>query len=73
MQNQIFEAALGIVNPWYVNGVDFNTEQKSLSIHFDFVAGILNAKNQGDLLSSKSMRSKHASVKAGGCAGTCNN
>ena len=39
MQNQIFEAALGIANPWYINGVDFNAEQKSLSIHIDFVVG----------------------------------
>lgn len=39
MQNQIFEAALGIVNPWYIKGVDFDAEQKSLSIHIDFVAG----------------------------------
>ena len=39
MQNQIFEAALGIANPWYINGVDFDAEQKSLSIHIDFVVG----------------------------------
>ena len=39
MQNQIFEAALGIANPWYIKGVDFDAEQKSLSIHIDFVAG----------------------------------
>lgn len=40
MQNQIFEAALGIANPWYIKGVDFDVEQKSLSIHIDFVADI---------------------------------
>ena len=39
MQNQIFEAALGIVDPWFVQGVDFDAGQKSLSIHIDFVAG----------------------------------
>ncbi|MHB9100405.1 MAG: hypothetical protein ACYC2E_02645 [Sulfuricella sp.] len=39
MQNQIFEAALGIAHPWYVQGVDFDAEQKSLSIHIDFIAG----------------------------------
>ena len=39
MQNQIFEAALGIASPWYIKGVDFDAEQKSLSIHIDFVAG----------------------------------
>uniref|UniRef100_E6QVK2 Transposase n=1 Tax=mine drainage metagenome TaxID=410659 RepID=E6QVK2_9ZZZZ len=39
MQNQIFEAALGISNPWYIKGVDFDVERKHLSIHIDFVAG----------------------------------
>jgi len=39
MQNQIFEAALGIASPWYINGVDFDAERKTLSIHIDFVAG----------------------------------
>ncbi|MFY9260292.1 MAG: ISL3 family transposase [Gallionella sp.] len=39
MQNQIFEAALGIANPWYIKGVDFDAGQKSLTIHIDFVAG----------------------------------
>lgn len=39
MQNQLFEAALGIANPWYIKGVDFDAGQKSLSIHIDFVAG----------------------------------
>lgn len=39
MQNQIFESALGIANPWYIKGVDFDAEQRSLSVHIDFVAG----------------------------------
>ena len=39
MSNQIFEAALGIVNPWYIKGVDFDAERKSLSIQIDFIAG----------------------------------
>lgn len=39
MQNQIFEAALGIADPWYIKGADFDAEQKCLSIHIDFVAG----------------------------------
>jgi len=38
MQNQIFEAALGITNPWYIKGVDFDVELKHLSIHIDFVS-----------------------------------
>ena len=39
MQNQLFELALGITKPWYVNGVDFNAAQKTLTISVDFVAG----------------------------------
>jgi len=39
MQNQIFEVALGIANPWYIKDVEFDAEQKSLSIHIDFIAG----------------------------------
>jgi len=39
VQNKIFESALGISEPWYINGVDFDAEQKSLSIHIDFVVG----------------------------------
>lgn len=39
MQNQIFEAALGIAAPWYIKGVEFDAGQKRLSIHIDFVAG----------------------------------
>ena len=39
MQNQLFEAALGIVDPWYVQGVDFDAARKTLSIRIDFTAG----------------------------------
>ena len=39
MQNQLFEVALGITKPWYVNGVDFDAAQKTLTISVDFVAG----------------------------------
>jgi transposase len=39
MQNQLFEAALGIVKPWFVRGVDFNAAAKTLTINVDFVAG----------------------------------
>src|SRR5260370_40753066 len=35
-QTQLFEAALGIKAPWYVQGVDFGAE---LTIAVDFVAG----------------------------------
>ena len=39
MQNQLFEAALGISKPWYVRGVDFDAAGKVLTIAVDFVAG----------------------------------
>jgi transposase len=39
MQNQLFEAALGITKPWYVRGVDFDAARKVLTIGIDFVAG----------------------------------
>lgn len=39
LQNQLFEAALGIEKPWYVRGVDFDAARKTLTISVDFVAG----------------------------------
>src|SRR6202045_3419724 len=39
VQNKLFEAALGVVKPWYVNGVDFDAAKKTLTISVDFVAG----------------------------------
>ncbi len=39
MQNQLFELALGVAKPWYVNGVDFDAAKKTLTIGVDFVAG----------------------------------
>ena len=39
MQNQLFEAALGIAKPWYVRGVDFDAARKVLTIGIDFIAG----------------------------------
>ena len=39
MQNQLFEAALGIGKPWYVRGVHFDLARKVLTIGIDFVAG----------------------------------
>ena len=37
MQNQLFDAALVVAKPWYVNGVDFDTGKKTLMISVDFV------------------------------------
>lgn len=39
MTAKIFEAALGITSPWYINGVDFDSAGKLLTIKVDFVAG----------------------------------
>ena len=39
MQNQLFEAALGISKPWCVRGVDFDAARKVLTIGIDFVGG----------------------------------
>jgi transposase len=39
MTNKIFEAALGIASPWYVQGVDFDALQKQLTIQVDFETG----------------------------------
>lgn len=39
MHSQLFEAALGISDPWYVQGVDFDAAGKTLTIAIDFVAG----------------------------------
>jgi transposase len=39
MTNQLFESALGIAAPWYVQGVDFDAAQRQLTIAVDFVAG----------------------------------
>ena len=39
MQNQLFETALGIARPWFVQSVDFDAIQKVLTIKVDFVAG----------------------------------
>jgi hypothetical protein len=39
MQEKLFEAALGIVDPWRVSGIDFGGVGKTLSISVGFVAG----------------------------------
>jgi transposase len=39
MQNQLFEAALGVAKPWYLRSVDFDAARKVLTIGIDFVAG----------------------------------
>ena len=39
MQNQLFESALGIGQPWFVREVDFDTTRKTLTIRIDFAAG----------------------------------
>ena len=39
MTAKLFEAALGIVSPWYINGVEFDVAKKTLAIAVDFIAG----------------------------------
>jgi transposase len=39
MQNQLFESALGIGQPWFVREVDFDATRKTLTIRIDFAAG----------------------------------
>ena len=36
---KLFEAALGISSPWYVQGVDFEAEKHLLTISVDFIVG----------------------------------
>lgn len=39
MNNQLFEAALGVTKPWYVQGINFDAGKRVLTITIDFVAG----------------------------------
>jgi transposase len=39
MTNQLFEAALGIKSPWFVQAVDFDAGQRRLTVRVDFPRG----------------------------------
>jgi transposase len=39
MTNQLFEAALGIMSPWFVEAVDFDAGQRQLTVRVDFAPG----------------------------------
>ncbi|MEX3605675.1 MAG: hypothetical protein VB142_03355 [Burkholderia sp.] len=39
MHSQLFETALGISDPWFVNGIGFDASAKRLTVNIDFVAG----------------------------------
>ncbi|WP_028215681.1 ISL3 family transposase [Paraburkholderia mimosarum] len=39
MHSKLFEAALGVSDPWFVSGVDFDAATKLLTIQIDFTAG----------------------------------
>lgn len=39
MSAKLFEAALGIAEPWFIQRVDFDAAKKTLTIRVDFVAG----------------------------------
>ena len=36
---KLFESALGIISPWYIDGIDFDVEGKILNIHINFKRG----------------------------------
>ncbi len=38
---KLFESALGISSPWYIDDVDFNVEEKRLNIHVNFERGAM--------------------------------
>ena len=39
MSAKLFEAALSIAEPWYIQGVDFDAGKKTLTIGINFIAG----------------------------------
>jgi transposase len=39
MSAKLFEAALGIAEPWFIQDVDFDASKKTLTIGIDFIAG----------------------------------
>lgn len=39
MSAKLFEAALGIAEPWFIQGVDFDADKKTLTIGIDFITG----------------------------------
>jgi transposase len=39
MSAKLFEAALGIADPWFIQAVDFDAAKKTLTIGVDFIAG----------------------------------
>ena len=39
MTNQLFETALGVGKPWFVQDVEFDPAGKVLTIQIDFAAG----------------------------------
>jgi transposase len=39
MTNQLFEAALGIKSPWFVQAIDFDAVQRRLTVRVDFMPG----------------------------------
>jgi len=38
---KLFESALGISSPWYIDGIDFDVEKKHLDIHVNFERGAM--------------------------------
>lgn len=48
-KNLLFEAALSIKKPWYIDNIEFDTQKKRLDIYIDFERGsVFPSKEQGD-------------------------
>jgi hypothetical protein len=45
MHDKLFEAALGVLRPWYVAGVEFDDSAKLLTLRVDFEPGARFAAN----------------------------
>lgn len=63
MHNRLFEAALGITEPWYIEGVDFDAVKRTLTIRIDFVAGsrfpVAGAEGAHPVHDTQSKRYRH--------------
>jgi transposase len=71
MTNQLFAAALGIAAPWFVQTVDFDSGQRQLTIHVDFVPGsrFAHSKAAGDhkVHDTQIKRLRHLNADSGDC------
>lgn len=63
MTNKLFEAALGISKPWYVQGVEFDAADQRLTIQVDFESGsrfaFVGADGKHPVHDTKTKRYRH--------------